>query len=143
MPPCHYRHRTSCSSENAQTRSHLEHRRLVGSARRGERGRLLQNRSCENGGKGRAGGNFKGKEKETSRRLGRAVVCGGHIISVLSHDEHSEALTVCRPQMLVVLAFKRLLSLPHALKTENCDRHSQRNLAATLCRHATALPCPL
>ena len=64
-----------------------------------------------------------------SEWLSEAVARGSHVISLLSHDEHLEALTV--REMLDVLAFKGVSSLP-------CTK---RNTVIEILREILQLPC--
>ena len=66
---------------------------------------------------------------QATERLGGAVARGSHVISLLSHDEHLEALTV--REMLDVLAFKGVSSVP-------CTK---RNTVIEILREILQLPC--
>ena len=67
---------------------------------------------------------------QATERLGGAVARGSHVISLLSHDEHLEALTV--REMLDVLAFKGVSSLLSMHK---------RNTVKEILREILQLPC--
>ena len=71
-------------------------------------------------------------------RLGEAVACGSHVVSLRSHDEHLEALTV--HEMVGRCACMSSLS---CVKRNTVIEVLREHVAATLCRRATTLPCPL